>query len=122
MANIFLDANYFIRCSGISDEERLHVIAGHTAFVSILTVHIYYYIRKVHVPDIASLQFFKNFTFVDVTTDHLERSLLGPTNDLEDNIQLHTASSKECDFFLTRDKALLKMKYFGKMKIAEETD
>ena len=44
-------------------------------------------------------------------------SLDGPTKDLEDNIQLHSAAKTEADFFLTNDKKLLKMKFFGKMRI-----
>lgn len=40
-----------------------------------------------------------------------------PTSDLEDNIQLHSAAEADCDYFLTSDKKLLAMIYFGKTKI-----
>lgn len=44
------------------------------------------------------------------------------SNDLEDNIQLNSAIKADCNFFLTFDKKLLKMKFFGKMKIVSSLD
>lgn len=41
----------------------------------------------------------------------------GPTKDLEDNIQLHSAAEAESDIFLTADKKLVDMKFFGKTQI-----
>ena len=52
-----------------------------------------------------------------LTDKILDLALEGPVDDLEDNIQLHSASEAECDVFLTNDKKLLKMKFFGKMRI-----
>lgn len=47
-------------------------------------------------------------------------SLLGPTEDFEDNIQLNSAVVDDCDFFLTDDKKLLKFKVYKKVKIVKE--
>ena len=47
----------------------------------------------------------------------LDKALQGPTKDLEDNIQLHSAAEADCDFFITRDRQLLALGYFGKTKI-----
>jgi len=46
--------------------------------------------------------------------------MTGPTDDFEDNVQLHSAVMGDCDYFLTMDKKLIKMKYFGKMRICGE--
>ena len=50
----------------------------------------------------------------------LKKSLEGPTADLEDNIQLHSAAESNCDYFLTNDKKLLNMKFFGKTEIVNK--
>lgn len=49
-----------------------------------------------------------------------QSALLGPVADFEDNVQLHSAASADCDFFLTSDKKLLDMKFFGKARIIQE--
>ena len=36
---------------------------------------------------------------------------------LDANVQLHGAAASACDYFLTSDKALLKLGYFGHMSI-----
>lgn len=46
-----------------------------------------------------------------------EKALVGPTSDFEDNVQLHSAAEAECDIFLTEDKKLSDMKFFGKVRI-----
>jgi len=51
-----------------------------------------------------------------LTDKILDLALEGPVDDLEDNIQLHSASEAECDVFLTNDKRLLGIKFFGKTK------
>lgn len=57
----------------------------------------------------------EQFGIVPLTEHILNKALEGPTNDLEDNIQLHSAAEAQCDIFLTNDKKLLNLKYFGKM-------
>ena len=46
-------------------------------------------------------------------------SLEGPTDDFEDNLQLLSAAISECDYFLTNDKNLLSMRYFGKTQLTD---
>lgn len=53
---------------------------------------------------------------VDLTNKIYKLSSQGPGKDLEDNIQLHSCAKNDCDYFLTSDKELLKMVYFGKTK------
>ncbi len=46
-------------------------------------------------------------------------ALVGPTQDFEDNVQIQSALSAECQLFLTRDKNLLKMKFVEQMRFAQ---
>lgn len=48
------------------------------------------------------------------------KALEGPTVDFEDNTQLHSAAEAECDYFLTNDEKLLKMKFFGKTRLTNK--
>ena len=50
----------------------------------------------------------------------VDAALTGPTVDFEDNVQLHSAAEEDCNLFLTSDKKILAMKFFGKVKIAGE--
>jgi len=47
-------------------------------------------------------------------------AISGPTDDFEDNVQLHSAAQSDCDYFVTHDSKLLQMKFFGKVKIVEK--
>ena len=60
------------------------------------------------------------FQLTDFSEDILDRALNGPTDDLEDNVQLHSAAEAECDLFLTNDKRLLGLKFFGKAQIIQK--
>ena len=119
MANIFFDTNYFINLYTkrvplpVSPEK----LEGHDLFVSTLTYHIFGYAQKVKIPNNLLIASLEKFYTVSLSENILLRSLEGPTNDLEDNIQLHSASKAECNYFLTFDKKLLGMKYFGKTEI-----
>ena len=64
----------------------------------------------------------KPFSIQDFTEKISVQSLSGPTNDFEDNVQLHSAADAECDIFLTNDKDLLEMKFFGKTQIIAPSD
>ncbi|OGH22078.1 MAG: hypothetical protein A3F31_00025 [Candidatus Levybacteria bacterium RIFCSPHIGHO2_12_FULL_38_12] len=58
-----------------------------------------------------------DFNLIDLRQDILRRALENPTDDLEDNIQLHSTAEAACDFFLTLDRKLLKLKFFGKTRL-----
>lgn len=57
------------------------------------------------------------YNLVSFDPDIVEKSIYGPTDDFEDNVQLHSAVNAECQYFCTSDKKLLKLGYFGKVKI-----
>ncbi len=118
MANIYLDTNKVLdvafRNQAIRDS-----LDGQNVFISPLSIHILCYTEKRIVPDELVMALVREHLIVDLTTDILEKALGGPTSDLEDNIQLHSAAEAECDYFLTNDKKLLAMKFFGKTRIAD---
>lgn len=60
------------------------------------------------------------FGIINLSSKILKQAMEGPTNDLEDNIQLYSAQRADCDYFLTNDKRLLKMTFFGKTKIVSK--
>ncbi len=118
MARIFLDTNIFIDAIHRKPEKQiLETLEGNIIYVSTLSFHIYCYSFKIKIPNQkVGLQKGK-FQIIDFNSNILDKSLEGPTNDLEDNIQLHSAAEAECDIFLTSDEKLLKLKFFGKMEI-----
>lgn len=120
MAKVFLDTNYFIGFANRAPEIDTESLGSHQAFVSVLSCHILFYVNKIKVPDIETSSFIKDFNLVELGPETLYKALDGPTPDLEDNIQLHSAAESECDFFLTQDKKLLNLKYFGKTRISQE--
>lgn len=119
MAKVFLDANYFIDAVHRKPElEILETLENHTVYISALSFDIYCYLCKIKIPDKKVSAQREKFQIVDLSENVLDLSLTGPTRDFEDNVQLHSAASAECDVFLTADKSLLKMKFFGKARIA----
>lgn len=121
MAKIFLDTNYFIDAIHRQPEKQiLENLKNQIVHVSPLSFHIYCYIFKIKIPDKNVLIQKEKFQIVELSENILEKALQGPTNDLEDNIQLHSAAEAECDFFLTEDQKLLNMRYFGKTQILSE--
>ena len=119
MAKVFLDTNYFIDIIE-KDKSKRSLLVKNEVFVSPLSYHIYSYIAKKKIPNQLLINSLRDLTFVDFSVEILSKSLHNPTSDLEDNIQLHSASSSYCDFFLTSDQQLLKMKYFGQMEIVSK--
>lgn len=119
MANVFLDANVFIDLVENRKPIDRKLLYTHSLYISPLSIHILTYLYKYRIPDKRLVnidRFFKLIPFnVDITIEALE----GPTGDLEDNIQLHSAAEAEADFFLTNDEGLLNMKFFGKTEIKE---
>lgn len=117
MAKVFLDTNFYIDIV-YRNPEILKNFEHSKLYYSPLSTHILFYALKIKVPSEKILKITKIFKSIDLTSEILEKALFGPTADLEDNIQLHSAAEAECNYFLTNDKKLLKMKFFGKTKIA----
>ncbi|MBI2329939.1 hypothetical protein HYU94_00940 [Candidatus Daviesbacteria bacterium] len=116
MVRIFLDTNQYIDLTKRS-KEKWKTLEENLLFISPLSTHILFYTRKLKVsdPEVNKLQ--GQFGIVPLTEYILDKALEGPTGDLEDNIQLHSAAEAECDIFLTSDAKLLKLKFFGKTEI-----
>lgn len=121
MARVFLDTNFYIDATKRA-KQKWDSLRVNLLFISPLSTHILFYTRKLKVPDQEVDQLQETFGTVPFSKEILDLALQGPTTDLEDNIQLHSAVEGECDFFLTNDKKLLKMKFFGKFRIVKELD
>lgn len=119
MARVFLDTNLYIDATKRA-KDKWQSLDKHLLFISPLSTHILFYARKLKVPDLEIDGLQEDFGIVPLTKEILDLSLQGPTPDLEDNIQLHSAVEADCDLFLTKDKKLLKMKFFGKTKIVQD--
>ena len=117
MARVFLDANIYIDITKRA-KEKLEPLRADLLFISPLSAHILFYTQKLKVPDRQLNELQEQFGIVPLTKHILNKALEGPTNDLEDNIQLHSAAEAECDIFLTEDQGLLNMKFFGKTHIS----
>ena len=117
MAKIFLDTNVFIDYIEQRKPIDMEVFEGHEILISPLSVHILIYVRKHKIPHTKLNQLIENFSLISFNVLISQKSLQGPTKDFEDNVQLHSAAEAECDYFLTSDKKLLSMKFFGRTKI-----
>lgn len=116
MAKIFLDANIIIDIL----ERRsfdLQDLKGHSLFVSPLSLHILAYVYKYKCPSESLILALKVYNLVPLDEEVTRRSAGGPTEDFEDNIQLHSAVAAGCEYFLTSDNKLLKPAYFGNLEI-----
>lgn len=119
MAKVYLDANTLIDLTEKRGNKNLALIFDQgEVYISPLSAHILFYSYKRKVPDTQATETLSHFHIVGLSKDILDHALEGPTPDLEDNIQLHSAAEAECDYFLTRDKNLLAMKFFGKARIS----
>lgn len=118
MAKVFLDTNTFIDSVHRHPQtEVLSQLENHIPFISPLSIHIYCYTYRVKIPNQLVSRQLEMFSSVDLTDAIISNACKGPTNDLEDNIQLHSAAEAACDFFLTSDKRLLTLGFFGKTRI-----
>lgn len=117
MAKVFADTNCFIALAHRAPEIESYYFDRHESYISVLSTHIYFYVDKKKVPSPADTAFIESFNLVTLDANITRKALIGPTDDLEDNIQLHCATAAETDFFVTFDKKLLKMRFFGKMQI-----
>jgi hypothetical protein len=120
MARVFLDANCIIDILQERTDVGIDDFRDHSVHVSALSFHIVTYIGKRKMPDKDLSDFISLFRIVDLNNDLIQLSLLGPTSDFEDNVQLNSAVLAECDIFLTRDRHIISMKLFGKMRIVEK--
>lgn len=119
MARLFLDTNLYIDVIKRA-KEKWETLRSNLVFISPLSVHILFYAYKLKIPDKELAKLEEQFSIVPLTREVLDRALAGPTKDLEDNIQLHSAAEAECDVFLTNDEKLLDLKFFGKAQILSE--
>ena len=119
MARVFLDANFFIDLVEQRKPVNVSQFEEQGLFISPLSIHILVYVYRYSLPnkDLANLADY--FNLVPFDQDITYKALTGPTVDFEDNIQLHSASSAECDLFLTRDQSLLRLGFFGKTQITQ---
>ena len=123
MAKIYLDANFFI---DLVEERKkdvsLNKFLEDQLFISTLSIHILTYLYKYKIPDNGLNVALKKFNIIDFDKQIVAASLFGPTTDFEDNVHLHSAAASECDYFLTNDTKLLKLKFFGKTQIIKVFD
>ncbi|MEK9143421.1 MAG: hypothetical protein AAB481_02220 [Patescibacteria group bacterium] len=117
MARFFLDANYFIGLANRTPETEVDILDGQKGYISALSCHILCYVNKIKIPDNKIRSFAEDFLIINLSDSIVQKAFDGPTIDMEDNIQLHSAAEAECDYFLTSDKKLLAMTYFGKTKV-----
>ena len=119
---VFLDTNKIIDIFEPRGKGRLtpEMVNGMEIHISPLSIHVLCYIGKYKIPSEKLERIEDYYKIVDFDEQVLSLALNGPTNDLEDNIQLHSAAQSGCDIFLTDDEKLLKMAYFGKVKIVNK--
>lgn len=120
MAKVFLDTNIFIDLVEKRRQITLENFSGNHLFISPLSVHILMYIAKHEIPYNQLTDIIGSFLLVIFDETITNQSIAGPTKDFEDNVQLHSAASAECDIFLTSDEKLLELAYFGKVAILPE--
>lgn len=120
MGKVFLDTNIFI--DAIHRHPEKEILSNLTDFdvvISTLSVHTYCYSFKIKIPNTILFKQIEKFILVNFDSELLIKASEGPAADLEDNIQLHSAANADCNLFLTNDKNLLKMRYFGKTRILD---
>lgn len=119
MEKVFLDTNTFIDINERRDPKLEDSLINCGLYVSVISIGIWAYIYKQNVPGANFNSLFNVFNVVDATSAEAVRSSQGPTNDFEDNMQLHAAVDSECSVFLTKDSNLLKLGNFGKVRISD---
>lgn len=119
MATIYLDTNILIDLYK-RDASQLKALTKHKLHISPLSCHILCYATKTKIPSPKLDVLIKKMGIISLSNIILQRALIGPTGDLEDNLQLHSASQAKCQYFLTRDKLLLKLGYFGDTAIVSK--
>lgn len=121
MAKIFVDTNIFIDwVEGRKTISLLDKLEEQTLVISPLSIHILAYLYKYKMPSSKLSEYEQYLVFVPMDKTITFKALTGPTSDFEDNVQLHSCASYDCDYFLTSDKDLLRTKFFGKTQIVDE--
>lgn len=118
MEKVFLDTNAIIDLVEKRRHKTIEDLDGYELFISPTSVHILIYVTKQRIPYSKLSQIIKFFTIVPFDQTISVSSLEVPTSDFEDNVQLHSAAQAECNFFLTEDRKLLDLRFFGKTQIA----
>lgn len=119
MARVFLDANILIDIVEKRKDLSISDFKGHEVYISPLSIHISFYVKKKKIPFPRLIYILSDINIVPLSVKITENALLGPTTDFEDNVQLHSGTEAECELFLTNDKKLLDMKFFGKTQISK---
>ena len=122
MEKIFLDTNTFIDILEDRDPSLRDMLAGNALYISTASIPIWVYVYKLDIDQINKSLIFEVFNLVSQTVEITKRAFTGPLKDYEDNIQLHSAAVSECSVFLTNDKEVLDLGYFGDMKIVSPSD
>ena len=118
MARVFLDTNIIIDLVEKRKNADIDSYSKEKLFLSPLSIHILFYVTKRKIPYKTVADIVDTISLVPLDELLSYKALEGPTSDFEDNIQLHSAAQEECEVFLTNDKKLLSMKFFGKTRIA----
>jgi len=118
MAKLFLDTNVFIDLLESRSNINIDDFENDTIYVSALSMHIFCYLYKIKIPSKKMEKMLDYFNIVNFDGLVVSNSFVGPTDDFEDNVQLHSAAQADCDLFLTRDKKLLKLGFFGKVRLS----
>lgn len=117
MAHLFLDANCLIDVFGHRDESLAIILDPHQLSTSVLSLHILAYVGKVSIPSPLLSQIGIMVNIASLTTTITRLSLQGPTANFEDNVQLQTATANGCNYFLTKDARLCKMRQWQRLRI-----
>ncbi len=120
MSAVYLDTNFFISLVEPRGNLTLDVYENYNLCVSTLSLHIFAYVYKRKMPDQQFVDFSQYYSLVDLTEEIITRAAVGPTSDFEDNIQLNSAAAAKCNYFLTQDKELLKLRFFGSVEIRSQ--
>ncbi len=117
MAKVFLDANILIDILENRKNIPVTKFDNYETYTSPLSTHILFYVGKKKVPFPLISEMLLDINLVNFSHSITKKALAGPSEDFEDNVQLHSAAKSECDLFITSDKILLAMKFFGKTQI-----
>ena len=122
MASVFLDANVLFDILEQRKTVNLLELSKYNLKYSPLSIHIYLYVYKLKIPQPVLALFLEKLQLkaVSLSPEIVKKSLDGPTNDFEDNVQLHSAKESGCDYFLTDEEKLWSRKFFNGVKIVKE--
>lgn len=116
MGKIFLDVNVLIDVFLQRDKHSARALESHRLCTSALSFHIMAYVAKLKLPNAYLTTALSYLEVLPLDRAILRESMQGPTQDLEDNIQITSAVRAECMQFVTRDKRLLALRRIGSMQ------